>query len=125
MENKKIRANVELIKIDTDTKRPLKDADFELWNGEKLVGTYTTNQYGKILVENLAAGNYYWKGATRFLISAQHEKGGLNKLATTNYLTVGMKVVMLTETTGLILLHALIICRLSGYEARGSRQNNA
>ncbi|BDU83441.1 hypothetical protein SNUCP2_31110 [Clostridium perfringens A] len=70
MENKKIRANVELIKIDTDTKRPLKDADFELWNGEKLVGTYTTNQYGKILVENLEAGNYYWKGATRFLISA-------------------------------------------------------
>ena len=70
MENKKIRANVELIKIDADTKRPLKDADFELWNGEKLVGTYTTNQYGKILVENLEAGNYYWKGATRFLISA-------------------------------------------------------
>ncbi|WP_430538035.1 SpaA isopeptide-forming pilin-related protein [Clostridium perfringens] len=61
MENKKIRANVELIKIDADTKRPLKDADFELWNGEKLVGTYTTNQYGKILVENLEAGNYYWK----------------------------------------------------------------
>ncbi len=60
MENKKIRANVELIKIDADTKRPLKDADFELWNGEKLVGTYTTNQYGKILVENLEAGNYYW-----------------------------------------------------------------
>lgn len=61
VENKKIRANVELIKIDADTKRPLKDADFELWNGEKLVGTYTTNQYGKILVENLEAGNYYWK----------------------------------------------------------------
>ncbi|MDM0935685.1 SpaA isopeptide-forming pilin-related protein, partial [Clostridium perfringens] len=60
MENKKIRANVELIKVDADTKRPLKDADFELWNGEKLVGTYTTNQYGKILVENLEAGNYYW-----------------------------------------------------------------
>ncbi|MGU8487735.1 SpaA isopeptide-forming pilin-related protein [Clostridium perfringens] len=60
MENKKIRANAELIKIDADTKRPLKDADFELWNGEKLVGTYTTNQYGKILVENLEAGNYHW-----------------------------------------------------------------
>ncbi|EGT3618112.1 SpaA isopeptide-forming pilin-related protein [Clostridium perfringens] len=61
MENKKIRANVELIKIDADTKRPLKDADFELWNGEKLVGEYTTNKYGKISLEGLEAGNYYWK----------------------------------------------------------------
>ncbi|MDM0612401.1 SpaA isopeptide-forming pilin-related protein, partial [Clostridium perfringens] len=60
MENKKIRANAELIKIDEDTQRPLEGAEFELWNGEKLVGTYTTNQYGKILVENLEAGNYYW-----------------------------------------------------------------
>ncbi|MDT7988954.1 SpaA isopeptide-forming pilin-related protein [Clostridium perfringens] len=60
MENKKIRANAELIKIDADTQRPLEGADFELWNGEKLVGTYTTNQYGKILVENLEAGNYHW-----------------------------------------------------------------
>ncbi|TPF98697.1 adhesin [Clostridium perfringens A] len=60
MENKKIRATVELIKIDADTQRPLKGADFELWNGEKLVGTYTTNEDGKIVVENLEAGNYYW-----------------------------------------------------------------
>ena len=60
MENKKIRANAELIKIDEDTQRPLKDAEFELWNGEKLVGNYTTNKNGKILVENLEAGNYHW-----------------------------------------------------------------
>ena len=60
MENKKIRATVELIKIDADTQRPLKGADFELWNGEKLVGTYTTDEDGKIVVENLEAGNYYW-----------------------------------------------------------------
>ncbi|MDM0719041.1 SpaA isopeptide-forming pilin-related protein [Clostridium perfringens] len=60
MENKKIRANAELIKIDADTQRPLKDAEFELWNGEKLVGNYTTNKDGKILVENLEAGNYHW-----------------------------------------------------------------
>ncbi|EDT71074.1 collagen adhesion protein [Clostridium perfringens D str. JGS1721] len=61
MENKKIRANVELIKIDADTQRPLEGADFELWNGEKLVGTYTTNKDGKISLEGLEAGNYYWK----------------------------------------------------------------
>ncbi|MBO3424422.1 SpaA isopeptide-forming pilin-related protein [Clostridium perfringens] len=60
MENKKIRADVELIKIDADTKRPLEGAEFELWNGEKLVGTYTTNKDGKISLENLEAGNYYW-----------------------------------------------------------------
>ncbi|AWS24106.1 SpaA isopeptide-forming pilin-related protein [Clostridium perfringens] len=61
MENKKIRANVELIKIDAYTKRPLEGAEFELWNGEKLVGEYTTNKDGKISLENLEAGNYYWK----------------------------------------------------------------
>ncbi|HAT4273397.1 TPA: Cys-Gln thioester bond-forming surface protein [Clostridium perfringens] len=61
MENKKIRANVELIKIDADTKRPLEGGVFELWNGEKLVGEYTTNKDGKISLENLEAGNYYWK----------------------------------------------------------------
>ena len=61
MENKKIRANVELIKIDADTKRPLEGGVFELWNGEKLVGEYTTNKDGKISLEGLEAGIYYWK----------------------------------------------------------------
>ncbi|EDT70517.1 collagen adhesion protein [Clostridium perfringens D str. JGS1721] len=61
MENKKIRANVELIKIDADTKRPLEGGIFELWNGENLVGEYTTNKDGKISLEGLEAGNYYWK----------------------------------------------------------------
>lgn len=60
MENKKIRANAELIKVDSETKRPLEGAEFELWNGEKLVGNYTTNKDGKIVVENLEAGNYYF-----------------------------------------------------------------
>ena len=40
------------------------------------------------------------------------------KAGITNNLTVGMKVVMLTETTGLILLHALILNRELGCEAR-------
>ncbi|EOU2073782.1 thioester-forming surface-anchored protein [Clostridium perfringens] len=60
MENKKIRANAELIKVDSETKRPLEGAEFELWNGENLVGNYTTNKDGKIVVENLEAGNYYF-----------------------------------------------------------------
>lgn len=53
MENKKTKANVELIKVDTDTQRPLEGPEFELWNGERLVGTYITNKDGKIVVENL------------------------------------------------------------------------
>ena len=61
MENRKIRGTAELIKIDAETKRPLEGAKFELWNGDKLIGTYTTDKDGKIVVENLEAGNYYWK----------------------------------------------------------------
>ncbi|MDM0612991.1 SpaA isopeptide-forming pilin-related protein, partial [Clostridium perfringens] len=58
---RKIRGTAELIKIDAETKRPLEGAKFELWNGDKLIGTYTTDKDGKIVVENLEAGNYYWK----------------------------------------------------------------
>ena len=58
--NKKIRGSVELLKVDKDTQRPLEGAEFELYNGEKLVGTYTTDANGKIVVENLEAGHYYW-----------------------------------------------------------------
>ena len=60
MINKKIRGSVELVKVDKETQRPLEGAEFELWNGEKLVGTYTTDVNGKIVVENLEAGQYYW-----------------------------------------------------------------
>ena len=60
MINKKIRGSVELLKVDKDTNRPLEGAEFELWCGEKLVGTYTTDKDGKIIVENLEAGQYYF-----------------------------------------------------------------
>ncbi|CAM2078959.1 MAG: SpaA isopeptide-forming pilin-related protein [uncultured Clostridium sp.] len=59
--NKKIRGSVELLKVDEDTNRPLEGAEFELWNGEKLVDIYVTDKDGKIVVEDLEAGNYYWK----------------------------------------------------------------
>ena len=58
--NKKIRGSVELLKVDSETGRPLEGAEFELWNGEKLVGIFTTDENGKIVVEDLEAGNYYW-----------------------------------------------------------------
>ncbi len=55
-----------LIKVDADDDDTfLTGAKFELYrvvNGnDELVGTYATNQYGKITVEDLNAGNYFWK----------------------------------------------------------------
>ncbi|XZH96572.1 SpaA isopeptide-forming pilin-related protein [Clostridium perfringens] len=60
MTNKKIRGSVELFKFDKDTNRPLEGVKFDLLNGDKKVGTYTTDTTGKITVNNLEAGNYTW-----------------------------------------------------------------
>ncbi|MGV2640833.1 thioester-forming surface-anchored protein [Clostridium perfringens] len=60
MTNKKIRGSVELFKFDKDTNRPLEGVRFDLLNGDKKVGTYTTDNTGKITVNNLEAGNYTW-----------------------------------------------------------------
>ncbi|EHK2348627.1 Cys-Gln thioester bond-forming surface protein [Clostridium perfringens] len=60
MTNKKIRGSVELFKFDKDTNRPLEGVKFDLLNGDKKVGTYTTDNTGKITVNNLEAGNYIW-----------------------------------------------------------------
>ncbi|PWX12631.1 SpaA isopeptide-forming pilin-related protein [Clostridium perfringens] len=60
MTNKKIRGSVELFKFDKDTNRPLAGVKFDLLNGDKKVGTYTTDNTGKITVNNLEAGNYTW-----------------------------------------------------------------
>ncbi|MGU9126226.1 SpaA isopeptide-forming pilin-related protein, partial [Clostridium perfringens] len=60
MTNKKIRGSVELFKFDKDTNRPLEGVKFDLLNGDKKVGTYITDNTGKITVNNLEAGNYTW-----------------------------------------------------------------
>ena len=60
MTNKKIRGSVEIFKFDKDTNRPLEGVKFDLLNGDKKVGTYTTDNTGKITVNNLEAGNYTW-----------------------------------------------------------------
>ncbi|MDK0575128.1 SpaA isopeptide-forming pilin-related protein (plasmid) [Clostridium perfringens] len=61
MTNKKIRGTVEVYKVDKDTNRPLEGVEFELFNGENKIGTYTTDKDGKIVVKNLEAGSYTWK----------------------------------------------------------------
>ncbi|MGU9029578.1 SpaA isopeptide-forming pilin-related protein [Clostridium perfringens] len=60
MTNKKIRGSVELFKFDKDTNRPLEGVKFDLLNCDKKVGTYTTDNTGKITVNNLEASNYTW-----------------------------------------------------------------
>ncbi|EOU1126056.1 Cys-Gln thioester bond-forming surface protein [Clostridium perfringens] len=60
MTNKKIRGSVELFKFDKETNRPLEGVKFDLLNGDKKVGTYTTDNTGKITVNNLEASNYTW-----------------------------------------------------------------
>ena len=61
VENKKIYGEVELIKKDDETGRVLEGVEFELYNGNTLVGTYITDKNGKIKVTGLEAGNYYFK----------------------------------------------------------------
>ncbi|MGM0750199.1 MAG: SpaA isopeptide-forming pilin-related protein [Bacillota bacterium] len=60
IQNKKIRGNVELKKVDANNgKKLLEGAVFELLNKEgKVIGQYTTDKDGKILIEKLEYGTY-------------------------------------------------------------------
>ena len=60
MENTIKKGRVELLKVDEDTNRPLQGITFELCKGDEVIGEYTTDENGKIVVENLPWGNYYW-----------------------------------------------------------------
>lgn len=75
--NEMIRGNVELTKIDGSTEIPLDGIQFELYdeNDEKIGTTHTTNDFGKITVDNLAYGSYYFKEiATKdgYMLGSQH-----------------------------------------------------
>ena len=54
---------LEITKVDSITRDPLADAEFEIWNqGEtKLIGTYTTDRSGRIEVGTLIPGVYVIK----------------------------------------------------------------
>lgn len=60
--NKKDVGSVILTKIDSeDNSKVLNGAEFELYNEvNDKIGTYITGEYGKIIVENLVPGNYYF-----------------------------------------------------------------
>lgn len=60
--NKLIKSKITLIKEDASDKKRLSGAEFELFSSEnKSLGTYTTDENGEIIVENLAYGDYYFK----------------------------------------------------------------
>ena len=60
--NSKAKAKVKLIKTDKETGTILPSAVYNLYNskGEK-VSSYTTNQAGEIVANNLVVGSYYFK----------------------------------------------------------------
>ncbi len=62
-ENELKKGNLELLKLDKDTKEPLENVEFELYDSQdNLINTYKTNEEGKIFIENLIAkDNYYLK----------------------------------------------------------------
>lgn len=59
--NKLSRASVQIIKTDADTNKSLKNVEFTLYSskGEK-IGVYKTDKHGKIVVEQLPYGKYYF-----------------------------------------------------------------
>lgn len=59
--NQLLKASVRIIKTDMNTNKPLKDVEFTLYNENKQkIGVYKTDKKGKILVEDLPYGNYYF-----------------------------------------------------------------
>ena len=59
--NKLLKASVRIIKTDSNTNKTLKNVEFTLYNDKKQkIGVYKTDKKGKILVEGLPYGNYYF-----------------------------------------------------------------
>ncbi|WP_283684929.1 SpaA isopeptide-forming pilin-related protein [Clostridium perfringens] len=132
MTNKKIRGSVEVLKLDKDTNRPLENVEFKLFNGEKEIGTYKTDENGKITVNNLEAGNYYWqeveapehynmndKNKYDFTIS---KDGQLEKITVNNTVKTGsLEFSKIDVSTGKVIDGAKI--QITGLEAQNKHIN--
>ncbi len=67
IENKKLIGDVELKKIDADTKEALKGVVFELQDKDGVkISQHTTNAEGKITVQELEPGDYFFKEVEAF-----------------------------------------------------------
>lgn len=70
--NEHKKGNIELEKVDLDTRENLEGFEFELYvqdidnpfEKDQLMGTFTTNPEGKIVIEKLWTGKYYFKEKT-------------------------------------------------------------
>ena len=62
MENKRIKGDIELLKIDKDTQKPLKDVEFKIESLNSFdkgkTWTFTTNEEGKISLKDFNYGKY-------------------------------------------------------------------
>ena len=60
IENKLIRGNVRLVKVDSESRHALSGAEFKLYDPEgNLIGTHVSDANGVVMVENLAYGSGY------------------------------------------------------------------
>ena len=55
------KTSVKIIKTDVETGKKLKGVEFSLYNSDgEIIGAYTTNRKGEIIVDDLPYGNYYF-----------------------------------------------------------------
>ena len=54
----KAKPHLRITKLDAETMQPLSDTTFEVYRDASLIGTYTTDLYGQILLSDLQPGTY-------------------------------------------------------------------
>ena len=105
-ENEK-RPALRIVKYDAQTKAPLKDTTFEIYRDTELIGTYTTDENGEILLYDLDPGTYLVKEVSapdsHVLNSTPQEieleAGKTGTLVFLNYLKPGIYLVKLDSQT--------------------------
>ena len=106
IENEK-RPALRIVKYDAQTKKPLPDTTFEVYRDAELVGTYTTDANGEILLYDLEPGTYLVKEVSapdsHVLNSTPQEieleAGQTGTLVFLNYLKPGIYLVKLDSRT--------------------------
>ena len=106
VENEK-RPALRIVKYDAQTKKPLPDTTFEVYRDSELIGTYTTDANGEVLLYDLTPGTYLVKEVaapdTHVLNSTPQEielvVGQTGTLVFLNYVKPGIYLVKLDSQT--------------------------
>ena len=101
------RPALRIVKYDAQTKKPLPDTTFEVYRDSELIGTYTTDANGEILLYDLTPGTYLVKEVsapdTHVLNSTPQEieleAGQTGTLVFLNYLKPGIYLIKLDSQT--------------------------